>query len=68
MIENFKPSVTGEVLGENWRSYRRGCERRFVSGLLPIHHLTSLLGHSYHPDQLLQFLYWSEHGKSFDLL
>jgi hypothetical protein len=27
--ENFKPSVTGEVLGENGRSYRRGCERRF---------------------------------------
>lgn len=29
-IENFKPSVTGEVLGENRRSYRRGCERRFA--------------------------------------
>src|SRR5215472_16483547 len=29
-IENFKPSVTGEVLGENGRSYRRGCERRFA--------------------------------------
>ena len=31
IIENFKPSVTGEVLGENWRSYRRGCGRRFAS-------------------------------------
>jgi hypothetical protein len=32
---NFKPSVTGEALGENWRSYRRGCERRFASQSFP---------------------------------
>ena len=32
---NFKPSVTGEALGENWRSYRRGCERRFAFKSIP---------------------------------
>jgi hypothetical protein len=59
MIENFKPSVTGEVLGENWRSYRRGCERRFASSSIQAR--TSLPRYSCHPDQLLQFLYRPEH-------
>jgi len=53
-IENFKPSVTGEVLGENRRSYRRGCERRFVFGQFL---RVSLPRHCCRSNQLLQFSY-----------
>jgi hypothetical protein len=46
-------------MGKSWRSYRRGCERRFAPWPVP---RVSLYRHCCHSHQLLQFLYRSEQG------
>ena len=67
-MATFKPPVTGEGMRKNWRSYRRGCERRFMFGLHSDRDACHFGVNHRHPHQLLQFLYRSDREEFLSLV